>query len=146
MISQQHFKYLLSEDYKGNFKVNNKNLKCYTKKQVHSLYAKTDYEIFGEYSVKNSLNNKNCIGYISINNDCLPIYNYKNYNRFIYSEVGYIQCDSNNISFVVLLKNRLFIRIVIILIFILLFLSGFFMFSNKISEHNPINIDKNLID
>lgn len=147
MTSQQHFKYLLSENYKGNFKVNDKNLKCYTKKQVHSLYAKKDYKILGEYSKKNSLNNKNCIGYVSIDNDRLPIYKYKNYNRLIYSEVSYIQCNTDDISFVVLLKNRLFIRIVILsLILIALFLSSFFIFLGKAPKNNPIDIDKNITD
>lgn len=146
MTSQQHFKYLLSENYKGNFKVNDKSLKCYTKKQVHSLYAKKDYKILGEYSAKNSLDSKNCIGYVSIDNDCLPIYNYKNYNRIIYSEVGYIQCDTDDISFVVLLKNRLLIRIAILLAIVLIFSSIFFTFSDKAPKNTPLDIDKNIVD
>lgn len=149
MDNKQHLKSLYSENCLGKFEISkDKEIKCYTKKQVYSLNPKKMCKFIGEYRCENLKDERDCIGDISVDDLSLPINKYRFNNRIKYSEKGYLQCDEN--TFVVLLKNVLLRRVLIFILCIFLISgAGFILFSpSNVSQdiRDMLNIDPNIID
>ncbi|WP_143315265.1 hypothetical protein [Clostridium sp. HBUAS56017] len=121
-----------------------RSVRCYSRKQIRALYPKNNFKIVGEYPPK-----KESFADIYINNIKLPIGEYGKMSPLIYSPKGYIECEGEKNSYVVLKKNLLPLRIVITLICLAIILFGIYYASNlddSKTQDSIIDIDPNAID
>lgn len=98
-------------DYDCNFKINNKDIKCYSKKKMMELYPDGNYNIIGEVVDKNK---KSEIGRIIIANKELIVSKYGKNNRMKYRRKYFVAIDERN--YICLLKSNTFLICFLILL------------------------------
>lgn len=118
--------------YGGRYRIKDKTISCYTKKQLKTLYPQKNYSLIGEYSPDNKLDKQNLIGEIDCGSN-LKVSKYKSHNRILYSEKGFVGVEGREDSYVVLLKKMTFQRIVSLFLCVLL-ISGCVYFAANIDD------------
>ena len=104
---------IAKNDYDATIKINDRDIKCYSKKRIKNLYLDGNYKIVGETLEKNKKKEKDII---VIANKELIVSNYGENSKVKYKRKGYFEVGEN--EYIVYLKSRLVF--LLILFFILL--------------------------
>lgn len=99
-------------DYNDTFTINNKDIRCYSKKKMMQLYPGGNYNVIGEAIEKNK---KSEIDRITIANKELIVCKYGENNGIKYKRKYFVAVDDND--YICLLKNNSFMILLILLIF-----------------------------
>ena len=89
------------KNYGARYQSGGHQIKCYTKKQMKSLYPDGGYKVLAEHAAGSRQQPTGML-------DCgarRPLYAYKSHSRLLYREYGYVAVGED--SYVVLLKNAL---------------------------------------
>lgn len=132
-------------DYDDTYTINNKDIKCYSKKKMMELYPDGNYNIIGETYENNK---KNEIDKVIIANKELIVSKYGKNNRITYKRKKFVAVDQNN--YICLLKRDPFLFILILLIFstIVSVMAGLYIYYNTrvLTPDYPLpNIDEKAI-
>ena len=96
-------------DYEQKVKINDRDVKCYTRNKMKELYPDGNYKIVGETFEKNK---KKEIDRINIADRELIISKYGENSRLLYKRKGFLQVGEN--EFLVILNNRLAFLIILL--------------------------------
>jgi len=99
------------QNYNQSVKINDRNIKCYSKKKLNELYPSGNYSIFGETFENNKKKVKDTI---ILGKKKLNVSEYGKNSKLLYKRKGYLLVGDN--EFIVLLQNRLPFIIIFILI------------------------------
>lgn len=89
-------------DYDSSYKVNNRQIACYSKSKMKKLYPDGNYTVTGE-TVQG--NKKEQIDTVVFGNKRYKISAENSHSRLLYRTVGYVECDNG--EYIALLKNNL---------------------------------------
>jgi hypothetical protein len=104
--------------YDTAFKIDKeKFINCYSKKQLNAISPIEDRKFLGEYA-KNS--RKEQVAQFSASEYAFPMYEHKSHDRFSFVEKGYLKCSNTENSYIVLLKDVLWLKLLIIFLTLLL--------------------------
>ena len=118
------------KDYDAIVKINDRDIKCYSKKKIKNLYPDGNYSIIGETLEKNKKKEKNTI---IIANKTFIVSKYGANSNIIYKRKGYFEVGDN--EYIVYLKSR--IAFLLILFFVLLGIAISVYFGIKIFTEIP---------
>ena len=101
------FKIVLNRDYNTSVKIGDREVRCFSSKQMKRMYPEKDYELMGEVvkSDKHKL-----WAYLSTSEDPgenLRVYRTESYSRILYRKAGYVAVEGNDDSYILLLKSRI---------------------------------------
>ena len=99
--AQQVLEYQPRKNYGAQYQSGGHQIKCYTKKQMKSLYPVQDFERVGEFAPGSKMNP---IGVLE-GKRRRPLYPYKAHSRLLYYEQGYVAVGEDR--YVALLKSAL---------------------------------------
>ncbi len=99
-----------------------KEIECFSKKQIKALYPKKDYKVVAEHVVGSIKSPAGLLAYKDIN---LNLSSYKTHNRAVYCEKGFVSIDED--SFIILLKNTIIKRAIFAVLCLALILVGTFI-------------------
>ena len=115
------------KNYGGGYEINGEPVRCYTKKQVKSLYPEKDYKTIAEY-VPNT--KKKTIGSLLFNKMDLALSTFGSHSRLLYREKGYVSIEEEEDGFVVLLKNAVLTRAIVLAVCLGLITGGIVLAQN----------------
>ena len=102
---EQVLKHQPQKNYGGQYKSGGHQIKCYTKKQMKSLYPGQDFKVTAEYLPGSK---QQPVGILEGKRN-RPLFGYKTHSRVLYREQGFLAVGED--SYVVLLKSALPARI-----------------------------------
>ncbi len=108
-------KVVVKPNYNQSIRINNRDIKCYSRKMLKEMYPKGNYVLVGETFENNK---KDEIDTLYLAKKELRVSEYGKNNTILYARSGYIAVGDN--LYVAILQNR----IPFILLFLLLFLLG----------------------
>jgi len=108
----KEFLYILKEDYDKELKINDEDLKVYSKKKIKDLYPDKDYVIVGETAEKKKRDRENDIGRIELNEKRLNVGENGNHNRLFKKQGAFVEVEDGGL--IALLKLRLLPIILIV--------------------------------
>ncbi len=115
------FLYLEKQDYDKTIKINEDDLKVYSKKKLNDLYPDDGYAIVGETFEKKKRDRKKDIGRIELNEKQLYVSENGRHNRLFKKQGAFVAVDGG--GFIALLKLRL-LPILLLLVLLLGWLAG----------------------
>lgn len=121
---------IAKKDYDATVKINDRDIKCYSKKKIKNLYPDGNYKIVGETFEKNKKQEKDII---VIADKKLIVSEYGKNSKLRYKRKGYFEVGEN--EYIVYLKSRL--AFLLILVFILLGIGISVYFGIKILTSIP---------
>jgi len=101
----QDFIYLLKEDYDSQVKINDEELKVYSKKKLNDLFPNKDYEIVGETFEDKKRDKKKDIGRIELNEKRLNVGANGDYCKIFKKQSTFVAVNGG--GYIALLKTRL---------------------------------------
>jgi hypothetical protein len=107
-------------NYGAQYQSGGHQIKCYTKKQMKSLYPGQDYKVVAEHAPGSK---KQPIGVLE-SGKRRPVYRYKSHSRLAYREYGFAAVGED--SYVALLKSALLPRAAILLACLAIIAGGVF--------------------
>lgn len=111
-------------DYEGKYKTENGEIiSCYTKSQMKNLYPGGGYRVRGEFAPGSRAIRS---GSLLIQDMRLRLNGHKSNSRLLYAEKGFVSIEGAEDSFIVLLKNVLLPRLLIVLLCAALIAGGIF--------------------
>ena len=99
--SQQVLEYQPRKNYGGEYRSGGHHIKCYTKKQMKSLYPGQDFECAAEFAPGSK---KRPISVLESKRK-RPLYPYKSHSRLLYREKGFVAVGED--SYVAMLESAL---------------------------------------
>ncbi len=116
--SHQILEHQPRKNYGGRYQSGGHQIKCYTKKQMKSLYPGQDFERVAEFVPGSK---KTTVGVLEGKRK-RPVYAYKSHNRLLYHEKGYLAVGEDR--YVALLKSAVPVRLGILAAFLVLVAAG----------------------
>jgi hypothetical protein len=110
------------------------SINCYSKKQLEAVSPKEDRKFLGEFA-KDSKKDK--IAQFEVQDDVYPMYEYKAHNRFAFAEKGFVKCTDTENTYIVLLKDVLWMRVLITLLLLALLGGGIFTATKYLTSSAP---------
>jgi len=114
-MSQKEYKeflYVEKENYDKKVKINEEDIKVYSKKKLKDLYPDEDYVVVGETFEKKKRDRENDIGRIELNEKRLNVGKNGNHNKLFKKQGSFVEVDSG--GFIAILKIRLLPIILIV--------------------------------
>lgn len=131
------------ENYAGSFRVKEHTvLRCYTKKQMKSLYPTGKYTLLGEYrpgQEKGELE-------LEANGMVLPLVPLHKNNRLLYAAKGYVKCHGEEDGYILLLQNRVLQRAAVLLLCLLVIAAVCFALPSTPEGKTLLGIDPGAAD
>lgn len=93
---------ITKRDYDTTIKINDRHVKCYSKKKLKNLHPDGNYKIVGETFEKNKKRRKDIL---DIANMKLNVSKFGKNNRILYKRKGYVEVGDN--QYIALLKSRI---------------------------------------
>ncbi|MDR1254387.1 MAG: hypothetical protein LBJ95_05225 [Oscillospiraceae bacterium] len=109
-------------------------INCYSKKQLEAVSSKEDRKFLGEFA-KDSKKDK--IAQFEAKDDVYPMYEYKAHNRFAFAEKGFVKCADTDNTYIIFLKDVLWIRVLIIALLLALLGGGIFAATKYLTSSAP---------
>ncbi|MBR2587775.1 MAG: hypothetical protein IKD77_01035 [Bacilli bacterium] len=123
-------KIIAKNDYDTTIKINDRDVRCYSKKKIKELSPDGNYKIIGETFEKNKKRKEDII---KLANKELVVSKYGENSKVIYKRKGYFEVEEN--EYIVYIKSRL--AFLLILFFILLAIVIFIYTGIKIYTSIP---------
>ena len=116
--------YKEEDNYTASFKLDGgRSIRCYTKTQIKAMHPGRSYKIAAEYAPSA----RRGAGELDIRDgQPLPLYRWGSFSRLVYGEKGFVRCVESAKAYVVLLKNVLALRILLLVLALAVAAGGVF--------------------
>lgn len=131
------------ENYAGIFRMRDRAaLRCYTPKQMKSLYPSGNYALLGEYRPGQEGGAGECLA----GGQALPLAPPRKNSRLCYKAKGYIKCGGEEDGYILLLQSRAVQRAALLLFCICVIVAGCLAFSSAPEVKTLLGIDPGAAD
>lgn len=131
------------ENYAGSFRAAEHTiLRCYTKKQIKSLYPTGKYTLLGEYRP----GQENGEQEFEANGMVLPLAPLHKNNRLLYAVKGYLKCREEEDSYILLLQNRVLQRVAVLLLCLCVIAAACFALPSTPEGRTLLGVDPGAAD